>query len=235
LTFHAGAAEYLQTHNFLDERSPLAGASGGSLVACALACGIRPKDVLEIAVHHGRAIREKGAWWKMRDLLEAVIADVVPLKAVELCAGRLTVAVTRVWPHPTHKPILVDAFVDRDDLLRALLASCFVPGYLSHEPAVSFRGYYAVDGGLYDIAPRIPDGITVCPYWLVGKYGGIRRTMDICPHRLPDYRASVMSELRLLHWSFNPPEEKDLRYIFELGWLSAEFWAKGRSPHGRAK
>lgn len=162
----------------------------------------------------------------MRELLEAVIGDVVPQNAVQLCVGRLTVAVTRVWPSPSHRPILIDTFLDRDDLLRALLASCFVPGYLSHEPAVQFRGFYAVDGGIYDIAPRVPGGITVCPYWLVGKFGGIHRTMDICPHRLPDYKASVMSEMKLLHWSFNPPEEKEMRYMYQLGQLSAEIWAK---------
>jgi hypothetical protein len=72
------------------------------------------------------------------DTIEAVL----PRNAAELSnAAGLTVAVTRVWPTPQLNPVLVSSFGDRADLAAALVASCYIPGYISSAPYV-FRSLY---------------------------------------------------------------------------------------------
>ena len=72
----------------------------------------------------------------------------------------MSIAILRVWPNPSATAILVDKFDDRDDLIRAIHASCFVPGYLKAALTTDWRGLVVVDGGLVDMVPVAPPGVT---------------------------------------------------------------------------
>ncbi|XP_004676464.1 PREDICTED: patatin-like phospholipase domain-containing protein 3 [Condylura cristata] len=78
-------------------------------------------------------------------------------------SGRVHLSLTRVadWEN-----VLVSDFQSKEEVVDALLCSCFIPFYCGLIPP-SFRGVRYVDGGLSNNVPRVDDRttITVSPFY----------------------------------------------------------------------
>ncbi|KAL6483258.1 hypothetical protein MHYP_G00081300 [Metynnis hypsauchen] len=143
------------------------GASAGSLVAAAVACGADIGHVREeiLALTHGHVFG-----FPQFNKLEHALWRTLPKNAHKLASGRLHVSMTRI---PDGHNILVSEFHSREDLIRALLCSCFVPVFCGMIPPC-YKGVHYIDGGLSNIQP-IQDS---CPTLTVCPFAG---DVDICP------------------------------------------------------
>ncbi|CAB1349103.1 unnamed protein product, partial [Coregonus sp. 'balchen'] len=103
-------------------------------------------------------------------------------------SGRLAVVITRI---PDGQNTVVSEFTSREDVVQALLCSCFIPGYHGIQPP-SYKGVHYVDGGLSSIQPThsSPYGqtLTVSPF--AGK-------ADFCPPDPASLYVIVMSGMPL--------------------------------------
>ncbi|GLH05511.1 Patatin-like phospholipase domain-containing protein 2 [Gryllus bimaculatus] len=95
--------------------------------------------------------------------------QVLPDNAHLLVNGKLHISLTRVYDG---KNVIVSHFNSKEDLLQALLASCFVPVFSGLLPP-RFHGIRYMDGGFSDNLPTLDENtITVSPF--CGE-------SDICP------------------------------------------------------
>ncbi len=103
-----------------------------------------------------------GMWGLCGVVFERILRDLLPAGAAALARGRAHVAIARFglpWPlgRGLTRAELVSDFRDNDDLVSALIASQFIPGW-THGPHFLqlFRGAPACDGGLFDNQPAPP-------------------------------------------------------------------------------
>uniref|UniRef100_A0A671T687 Patatin-like phospholipase domain containing 4 n=1 Tax=Sinocyclocheilus anshuiensis TaxID=1608454 RepID=A0A671T687_9TELE len=65
--------------------------------------------------------------------------------------------IEEILPPNTRKNSMVSSFTSREELIKVLLASCFVPVYAGGKP-VEFQGQKWIDGGFTDSLPILPVG-----------------------------------------------------------------------------
>ncbi|KAK7884250.1 hypothetical protein WMY93_027373 [Mugilogobius chulae] len=114
--------------------------------------------------------------------LEHLLRKYVPDDAHKLACGRLAVAMTSL---EDGKHIMITEYHSKEDIVQALLCSCFVPGYCGVTPP-SFNGMYYLDGGftgMQPVHPKTPT-LTVCPF---------SGDVDICPSDAPCLWEMVVS------------------------------------------
>ena len=162
LPFHAGVANALIDAGALRLSTPppathardsgeqycaFAGASGGALIAAALACGITPHAIMEQVLALAHTCRGSGTWWRLKQPLANGIRELLPGHAMDMLGDthrdgvpRLQVAVTKMSlrgarfkvspqrPLPIPLPHMISEFDSEDDLVAALVTSSFVPG-----------------------------------------------------------------------------------------------------------
>ncbi|XP_023239970.1 patatin-like phospholipase domain-containing protein 3 isoform X1 [Centruroides sculpturatus] len=151
-----------------------AGASVGALVAAANLCRVPLDDcargLVRAAVRARRTpLGPISPGFKILDIIRRGMDEVLPLDAHLLCDGRLFVSVTRV---SDGRNVLLSRFHTRDELLQALVCSCFIPLYCGFAYP-RFRGEAYADGGLSDNQPLLDEHtLTVAPF-----YG----ESDVCP------------------------------------------------------
>ncbi|XP_040005434.1 patatin-like phospholipase domain containing 3 isoform X2 [Xiphias gladius] len=144
----------------------------------------------------------------------------LPSDAHVLASGRLCVSLTRV---SDGENVLVSEFNSKEELIQALICSCFIPIYCGLIPP-SFRGVRYVDGGISDNLPQseLKNTITISPF---------SGESDICPrdnstsfHELRFTNTSIQMNLgnmyRLSRALF-PPEPKVLAEMCQNGYKDA--------------
>ncbi|XP_010962277.1 patatin-like phospholipase domain-containing protein 4 isoform X3 [Camelus dromedarius] len=168
--YHLGAASALRRHGkkLLKDVKAFAGASAGSLVASVLLTA--PEKIEEC-----NEFTYKFAEETRRQLLGAVtpgydfmarlrsgMESILPANAHELAHNRLHISITNT---KTRENDLVSSFSSREDLIKVLLASSFVPVYAGLKP-VEYRGQKWVDGGFTNSLPILPVGrtVTISPF-----------------------------------------------------------------------
>jgi len=87
-----------------------------------------------------------------------------------LCSGRLFISATRARDYAN---VVISEFDSRDELIQAILCSCFIPFYCGRTPP-TYRGEHYIDGGFSDNQPGKwePGTVTVSPF---------SGESDICP------------------------------------------------------
>ncbi|TMW66363.1 hypothetical protein Poli38472_004128 [Pythium oligandrum] len=218
IAYHLGVAHALKELGYIQEDSRLAGASGGSIAALAVASNADLHQILDdtkLMAHFGRTV---GTWGKLEPGLRKLFYDRFANVDLEHLAKRLAITTHQVWPirqiiHSVH-------FESPDDLCDNLIASCYVPFYLSSQAVVKLRGQYHVDGGLLKLVPEIPDHVRVCVF----HANMLRRT---------DYEISPSLDSEFPHPFFHlvrialfPPEAHVLDDLFHYGRRGAVLWAE---------
>ncbi|XP_028321416.1 patatin-like phospholipase domain-containing protein 4 [Gouania willdenowi] len=179
--YHLGALRAFLHHGdkLLGSLRSCAGASGGALVAAVMITAPHKLENCETFTYEfAESVRKQ--WFGavtpgydfMRTLREG-IEDILPSEAHTLATDRLHVSITHSSSGKNH---VVSRFSSREELIKALLASCFVPVYAGLKP-VEFRGQTWIDGGFTDSLPILPLGRTIT----VSPFAGLQ---DVCPiHR----------------------------------------------------
>ncbi|XP_060089913.1 patatin-like phospholipase domain-containing protein 4 isoform X2 [Heteronotia binoei] len=152
--------------------------------------------------------------------LRGSIDSILPPNAHEIAENRLFISVTSAKNGKNH---LLSNFASREDLVKALLASSFIPLYGGFN-AVDFNGEKLIDGGLTNGLPILPVGRTVTVSPFCGR-------LDICPQdrgrvgvyvKVPkqDLKLSIANFIRL-HQSLFPPSQKKMESLYQDGYDDA--------------
>ncbi|XP_072304672.1 patatin-like phospholipase domain-containing protein 4 [Eucyclogobius newberryi] len=180
-TYQLGVAQCLLNYApwILKTAPCVFGASAGSLVAAAVVCEIDFVCIRDEMLHFAKQVKafrlgpfnpSINVFHWLEHLLQKYVSD----DAHKLACGRLAVAMTRL---EDGKHIVITEYHSKEDIVQALLCSCFVPGYCGMTPP-SFKGMCYLDGGFTGMQPVHPQ----CPTLTVSPFSG---DMDICPADAP--------------------------------------------------
>lgn len=142
-----GAMEYLklQSDNLKINIKHYSGVSAGSLVATIYALGLNPFLFIKLC-YDDEIINNKnmfGLWFILEDTLRGVLKKYLPddinYQDIDNLAIRLSEATSR-------KTYYIDKFNSKDDLINCIIASCYIPLFLSYRMTCYFRGKYYIDG-----------------------------------------------------------------------------------------
>uniref|UniRef100_A0A8C5LME4 Patatin like phospholipase domain containing 4 n=1 Tax=Leptobrachium leishanense TaxID=445787 RepID=A0A8C5LME4_9ANUR len=235
--YHLGAASALlkHGHKLLNCVKFYAGASAGSLVAALLLTAPdKIKESKDFIYAFSEDVRKQalGALtprYHFMEHLRAGIESILPCKAHELADNRLYVSITNTR---SGENLLVSKFGSREDLIKVLLASSFVPVYAGIK-AVEYKGETWFDGGFSNSLPILPAGRTVTVSPFCGRN-------DICPKdkALMELYVKVVKQdillstanLKRLNQALFPPSRGKMESIFQEGFedtvnfLQAQNW-----------
>ena len=228
--FHLGVVKELQTRGLVDEQTTCAGTSGGALGALTMVSGICPDDALEAMIKFGSKPELHGdIEANMRVLIHNLLTanGKENAKVLQNCNNRLIIVVTRVWPEPTLKPLLIKNFESLPFLIDVVGASCFIPFWsasaksttkLTVEAPASGIGkdHQLVDGGFLAFMPPVGD-VRISPF---------PRQLILLPKSKPHISLPLgsYSVPQLLSWVLKPAPEKILRELYQHGRTEAARW-----------
>ena len=224
LPYHLGVANVLQNRSLLNiQESHLAGASGGAITAAGLASNISVQDMLTQVINITNYCRKNGTVWKLEKYLRDTLEDVLPLNVIDLIGNRVTIATTQVYPK--QEISYHSSFSSRADLIEAIVASCFIPSYISPAPLMRFRKGWHCDGGLIKIVPELNNYTKVCAFYHSPYIFGNSR-FDISPDLLCSSRYTMN---QLLKHALLPPSDDMLQRLFKQGQETANLWHEKES------
>nr|XP_023668409.1 patatin-like phospholipase domain-containing protein 2 [Paramormyrops kingsleyae] len=222
--YHIGVAGCLleRAPYLVEGATKIYGASAGSLTASVLATRASLERCCEDVLILAREARKRSLGplhpsFKCSKVIRAGLERDMPADAHRRASGRLCVSLTRV---SDGENVLVSQFDTREELIQALLCSCFVPMYCGLIPP-SFHGMRYVDGGMSDNLPlyALKNTITVSPF--AGE-------SDICPkdssisfHELRVTNTSIqmnVDNVYRLSRALFPPEPKVLAEMCQSGY-----------------
>ncbi|XP_045393528.1 patatin-like phospholipase domain-containing protein 4 isoform X1 [Lemur catta] len=226
--YHLGAASALcrRGQRLMKDVKAFAGASAGSLVASVLLTAPdKIEECNQFAYEFAEEIRRQsfGAVTPGYDFmarLRSGVESILPSNAHELAQNRLHVSITN---SKTRENYLVSSFSSREDLIKVLLASSFLPIYAGLKP-VEYKGQKWVDGGLTNSLPILPVGRTVT----ISPFSG---RLDISPQdkgqldlyvniAKQDILLSVANLVRLNQALF-PPSKRKMESLYQCGFDDA--------------
>ncbi|XP_056354872.1 patatin-like phospholipase domain-containing protein 4 isoform X1 [Oenanthe melanoleuca] len=232
--YHLGAAAAFHRHGkkLLRDVKAFAGASAGSLAAAVL---LAVPENIEKCKHFAYGFAEEvrrlnfGAVTPGYDFMKTLrqgIESILPSDVHEIAENRLYVSVTNSKSGENH---LVSNFSSREDLIKVLLASSFIPVYAGIKP-VEFKGQKWIDGGLTNGLPILPVGRTVT----ISPFSG---RLDICPEdkgrvdlyiKLAKQDMMLLALLQLslanlvrLNQALFPPDQEKMELLYQNGFDDA--------------
>ncbi|KAF3519876.1 hypothetical protein DY000_02060520 [Brassica cretica] len=218
--YHLGVAQLLIEKGYITDTTPLAGASAGAIVCATITSGASMQEALEATKVLAHDCRRNGTAFRLgavlRDSMEKSLPDDIHIRSNR----RVRVAITQVLWKP--RGLLVDQFDSKSDLIDAVIASAFIPGYLAPMPATMFRNRVCVDGGLTLFMPPTAAAKTVrvCAF---SASNFELKGIGISPDCNPLNRATSR---QLLNWALEPAEDEVLEKLFELGYADAAAWSE---------
>ncbi|XP_053705680.1 patatin-like phospholipase domain-containing protein 2 [Synchiropus splendidus] len=182
-TYQLGVAQCLQSQApwILQSAPCVLGASAGSLVAAAVVCQMSLPMIRDEMLNFAREMKAftfgpLNPSINIFHWLEKILVQHLPHDAHQLASGRLVVGLTRMTDG---EHVQVSDYRSKEDVIQALLCSCYVPGYCGLQPP-SFRGEHYVDGGFTNMQPVLSrpcsQTLTVAPF---------SGEADICPDDSP--------------------------------------------------
>ncbi|XP_073523206.1 omega-hydroxyceramide transacylase-like [Phyllobates terribilis] len=201
------------------------GASAGSLVAAAVVFQVNLDELQNIILDAAIEARKPifGPFFrtfKLGTIFRRALLNLLPDNAHLVATGRLNVALTRL---SNGKNTLVSDFKSKEEVVQALICSCFVPFYCGFLPPI-FQGVRYIDGGLTNFQPLfgLKSLITISPF--TGE-------IDICPRDCPvshlcfqvcntSFQFSVQNLSRVIYSLFPPPTDA-LHNFYRQGYKDA--------------
>ncbi|NXC41411.1 PLPL1 protein, partial [Penelope pileata] len=181
-TYEAGVVKALQelSPEILKSASRIYGASSGSVVAAFAVCDCDIGKAIEEVMHYfsasgkihcSRLLTARG---RILRVVKDALNKYLPVNAHQLASGKLHVILTRLRDWRT---VVVSEFASREDVIQAVLCSCFIPLCFGFFPPL-YHGVRYIDGefGLWRSNFTSQTMITVSAF--AGEY-------DICPRDCP--------------------------------------------------
>lgn len=190
-----------------------------------MATGMCPSNVFDVFTAEAGLMRKSGAWYRggVLDMLSGVLEGLVPPDAHKIVEDRLYVAVQPVADIHKGYPTLINQFDSRQDLLDALITSCFIPFYLNGSMVRSFKNRPHIDGGILHFLPDLTGiaeqpVVNICPLptW-VSKMKGDH--VDVGPHLVTDFG---FGSAKCIALGFVPPSFDDAIRLRNLGHVAAQ-------------
>ncbi|XP_028306987.1 patatin-like phospholipase domain containing 3 [Gouania willdenowi] len=225
--YHVGVATCLleKAPYLIRGATKLYGASAGALTASVLASQTSIakccEDVLEVAKEaRKRNLGPLHPTFNLVKVMRSGLSRDLPSDAHILASGRLCVSLTRV---SDAENVLVTEFSSKEELIQALICSCFIPLYSGFIPP-SYRGVRYVDGGISNNLPQseLKNTITISPF---------SGECDICPrdnstsfHEFRFTNTSIqmnMGNMYRISRALFPPEPKVLAEMCQSGYKDA--------------
>lgn len=226
--YHLGAVGAFLRHGdrLLGSLRACAGASAGALVAAVMITAPdKLEDCKEFTYRFAESVRRQrfGAVTPGYDFmleLQDGIEHILPSEAHTLASERLFISITHSRSGKNH---IVSRFSSREELIKALLASSFVPVYAGLKP-VELRGQKWIDGGFTDSLPILSVGrtITVSPF--AGR-------QDVCPVHMGRFNTHLklanmnvafsMENIKRLNQALFPPPSGGMQAVCEEGFSDA--------------
>ncbi|GBG61539.1 hypothetical protein CBR_g22336 [Chara braunii] len=186
--YHLGVTKCLMEYGYITEDTFLSGSSAGSLVCAVIVGGLTMEEALYATKRLAEDCRENGTAFRLGAVLRKFLVEFLPEDAHEKASGRIQVAVTQVFRSP--RSLLVDKFESKEDMIDALITSCFIPGYLAPRPVTIFRNRVCIDGGITAFMPPTASETTVRVCAFPTSSFGLKDD-GISPDRNPVDRPSV--------------------------------------------
>ncbi|XP_055584266.1 omega-hydroxyceramide transacylase-like isoform X2 [Falco cherrug] len=161
--------------DILKSASRIYGASSGSIIATLVLCDC---DLEEIKLFFFNTVEISSLGHfpggKVLKILRDSLNKYLPTNAHELVSGKLHVIVTRVhdW-----RSVAISEFASKEDLIQAIMCSCFIPLYFGFFPP-TYHGVRYVDGELGMWRANFTSRTTITVSAFAGEY-------DICPKDSP--------------------------------------------------
>uniref|UniRef100_A0A3Q1HUF4 PNPLA domain-containing protein n=1 Tax=Acanthochromis polyacanthus TaxID=80966 RepID=A0A3Q1HUF4_9TELE len=177
-TYQLGVAQCFLNHApwILHNAPSVLGASAGSLVAAAVVLSFVLNLPLWDKIVKASTLGPLNPSVNLFHCLECIVNKYLPHDAHQLTGGRLAIAMTRLTDG---KHVVMTEFHSKEDIVQALLCSCYVPGYCGFLPP-SFKGVRYLDGAFTGMQPVLTvspcNTLTVCPF---------SGETDICPTDTP--------------------------------------------------
>ncbi|XP_046917761.2 uncharacterized protein LOC124498094 [Dermatophagoides farinae] len=172
--YHVGVASCLREYAPISPDTKFLGASAGSLAAISLVCdmplGESTSEILNVAMRaRARALGPFHPSFDINRILYDLLMRTLPDDAHIRANGRMYISVTRV---SDGKNVIINQFKSKEELIKALQCSCFIPLWSGLLPP-KFNGITYIDGGCTNNLPILDENtITVSPF---------SGESDICP------------------------------------------------------
>uniref|UniRef100_A0AC34QBH2 PNPLA domain-containing protein n=1 Tax=Panagrolaimus sp. JU765 TaxID=591449 RepID=A0AC34QBH2_9BILA len=180
--YHAGVIAAIKEYAPQLTKNKICGASAGAIAAAGIVCNVciskAVSTILSVITQaHQSMFGPLDTNFHLIELVRVGLDESLPLDAHILCTNKLLISLTRV---EDGRNVIVDRYDSRDELIQAILCSCFIPGFCGFVPP-TFRGEQYWDGGMTDNQPVVDSKtITVSPF---------SGESDICP---PDFDSASM-------------------------------------------
>lgn len=193
IPYHLGVILELQEQGYINQFTPLSGASGGSIAAICCALDISMYEAMEACISLYEDCRKNGTAGRLNQVLERELRKKLPDNVIELLnnrsekGGQIIISFTQLLPVP--KAQFVSDFSSKDDLIECILASSTIPFLSVPWPTFKCRGKPCVDG--YFAVGRSELGclptnavrtVKVCPLPSAGSSMKSNRSDVISPH-----------------------------------------------------
>ena len=221
--FYIGVVKGLTKAGYMSERTKLAGASAGSLIAACVNSGLSMDTVSELCENLMEDCRVHGTRGRLGIVLERFLDDALPDDAHIRCRHRTHVAVSSLT-RSSVSPVLVNEFESRDDLIRALMTSCHIPLWLDGRLTSEFRGKVHLDGGVTNFIPLPPGdepGVRISCFG--SKQLSAVYDIGIAPDMFDDWPHSLPT---MVQWAFSPAEDHFQKMLIDRGECDALSWAR---------
>ena len=164
--YHIGVASCIKKHAPYLFEGKVAGCSAGGLIAACAICECPLEDATRWSLELVRRARSRtfGPFHPSFDLIGLVrkgIDTFLPEDAHITCSGRLHLSLTSL---PDWKNVIINQFSSREELLNALICTCWIPLFAGIIPP-TFEGQRYVDGGFTcNLVMLNEHTITVAPF-----------------------------------------------------------------------
>ena len=213
----------------------IAGASAGSLVAAVHFSGLDEAAVLARTKELYADLRAEGTAGRVASVLQRAMSDLLPEDVHERLQGRCYIAVTQLEPRV--RPLLLDTFSSKDDLIGALLCSCFIPFWLDGRSAARrYRGAAHADGGFTNflpVPPRRPEERLVRVSCFNTSAWPAFNDIEVRPG--VSGRPPLVNGLERLRLAFTPGDDAVIDALVEEGRADARAWLEGGAAAGEAQ
>nr|XP_027237549.1 uncharacterized protein LOC113828736 [Penaeus vannamei] len=227
-----GAATYLQERAPWLLRGRIGGSSVGSLIATCIVCNIPLQVIRENLLATAKASRSfflgpLNPAFPIEEPLLKNLLKILPEDAHLRASGRLYLSLTRA---NTLTNEVVNQYKSREELVRAVLCCCFLPG-ISGFSVPTFHGRRYLDGGMTNNMPlKGPNTLAINAF--AGEF-------DVCPMD-NDYQTKwlttalnqtlemTMINLRRFFLALVPPNPEELDEFYWQGYEDAKRSLAGR-------
>ncbi|NXH11195.1 PLPL1 protein, partial [Bucco capensis] len=177
IIYEAGVLDALKDWcpGLLKSAARVYGASSGSIMATVALCEC-DTDAMKRSIYK----TVENTFWpcvygkKLSKIIKDTLNEYLPPNAHELVSGKLHVIITRLRDC---RSVAVSHFDSKEDLIQAILCSCYVPLYSGFLPPV-YHGVRYVDGEIGMWRANFVSQSTITISSFAGEY-------DICPREVP--------------------------------------------------